>query len=558
MASDDDAPTNLPHQSGALASMAAEHGGEGVSSGKPPLSKRRPVSLESSGYLRDPNAVEHDSHGSRVESTNSRHQLTSEVSAPAANKELGEKEDPLHPTGASGARLDFQSGFDTSTGSRNVSHSSFEHVTSTQRLYPQSRDGDDDAGSVYSYETVTMTTDSAFAWLSDHTDEPPELLDDHPILAFQDVALRVLIRTYQAWRQHGSWQNAPPGSAYRPESSRKRTRTDTGEDRDDEFGEGESSSMGVPGVSSKKRRTKEGALTFACPFFKKDPFSYKSCSKYVLSRIRDVKQHLGRGHQKPMYCPRCGQTFEDEDVRDEHLIAQGCEARPILKPEGITEPQKKQLSKKPPVNQSQEEQWFKIFDILFPGHMPRPESPYIESGMLGNVLSYHEFCTSRGPGIMANILTANNAVTWNLPFNELDVQAFQYRIFEQGFQELFSQWTGSGGLSAPGPDTVNLATRRMGRTAHLATPGPSRSTADFGDEGSEQQSVTTPSYFTTESSSHASSSMSWDGHTDWIAPPMGNVGGNALDPFDPMMTTADNEEIMRICRDMQNQNMRFG
>lgn len=59
--------------------------------------------------------------------------------------------------------------------------------------------------------------------------------------------------------------------------------------------------------------------TFACPYLAYKPATYRSCLRYKLSRIADVKRHLKRCHMHPPYCPRCMETFTNEETRDEHI-----------------------------------------------------------------------------------------------------------------------------------------------------------------------------------------------------------------------------------------------
>lgn len=68
----------------------------------------------------------------------------------------------------------------------------------------------------------------------------------------------------------------------------------------------------------------------------------------------------------PLYCPRCQQVFLVEDNRDEHILHVSC-AEKTGRPDGVTEFQKKQSAKRPPSSQTPAEQWYAVFDVLFPG-----------------------------------------------------------------------------------------------------------------------------------------------------------------------------------------------
>ncbi|KAI1339907.1 hypothetical protein F5Y15DRAFT_58633 [Xylariaceae sp. FL0016] len=66
-------------------------------------------------------------------------------------------------------------------------------------------------------------------------------------------------------------------------------------------------------------------LFLACPFAKKDPVRHRKCYSYTLNRIGDVKQHISRRHRIPLYCPRCMETFDDDDCKDIHIRSMGCQ-----------------------------------------------------------------------------------------------------------------------------------------------------------------------------------------------------------------------------------------
>ncbi|KAK0613636.1 hypothetical protein B0T14DRAFT_282884 [Immersiella caudata] len=240
------------------------------------------------------------------------------------------------------------------------------------------RDDSDDV-SEYSYHSYTESTFSAFEWL--HS-PPTKLRPDHPFNRFREVALQYILGHFQAWTAagNGAGTSGQPTPSNQGEPSRKRGRNGTGkgvsQGYDDEDDNDEEMSQHSPNYSRKKPRGDKESPTFACPFLKKDPIAHQQCCMFVLSRIRDVKQHLRRRHQMPIYCPRCVKIFDNEDDRDEHVVEMNCPRRPG-KPDGITERQKKALSEKAPASQSPETQWFGIFKILFPDHETLPQSPYM-------------------------------------------------------------------------------------------------------------------------------------------------------------------------------------
>ncbi|KAK8102038.1 hypothetical protein PG984_015184 [Apiospora sp. TS-2023a] len=123
--------------------------------------------------------------------------------------------------------------------------------------------------------------------------------------------------------------------------------------------------------STKKAKHSTNDLVFACPFFKRHPNKHRGCSKYLLKRVRDVKQHLNRNHRTPdYYCARCYCKFDSAKERDEHTRAANCEPRENPHFEGMTEEQKEQLALPNGRNKSPVERWLIIWEILFPGVEP--------------------------------------------------------------------------------------------------------------------------------------------------------------------------------------------
>ncbi|KAL1852901.1 hypothetical protein Daus18300_011983 [Diaporthe australafricana] len=129
-------------------------------------------------------------------------------------------------------------------------------------------------------------------------------------------------------------------------------------------------------LKSIRRDDKEEAsnMVFACPFQKFNPHKYHKCLKYTLSRIKDVKQHIYRQHRQPeYYCARCYETFATTENRDDHARGPQCAKREMPHFEGISEEQKRELQKSSSRKQSLREQWFEIWDVVFPG-CPPPRS----------------------------------------------------------------------------------------------------------------------------------------------------------------------------------------
>ncbi|PMD42711.1 hypothetical protein L207DRAFT_457201, partial [Hyaloscypha variabilis F] len=211
--------------------------------------------------------------------------------------------------------------------------------------------------------------------MSDCSESTPKLEIDHPFMLIRSTVVREGLLAFLT-----SQQRRPEGAA----SSVGTTSTSTAASRDSgkkpsrkrirkrrTASEGSKESGEDDGAPEKRRRaskrTTGNQLSFACPFAKKDPLKYRCCYSYTLNRVRDVKQHLSRHHQLPIYCPRCMVIFETEDERDEHQRSIVCSVQDSVRHDGLTRAQKAQLSERVSSTMTVEDQWFAIFDILFPG-----------------------------------------------------------------------------------------------------------------------------------------------------------------------------------------------
>lgn len=315
---------------------------------------------------------------------------------------------------------------------------------------PQSQDYSNDGLS--SYSTDTSTPESGSFWLAEYSeDEDNKLDDDHGLNMFIASVVARVIEAFNAWKQTRADQDIPSDGAGKsntaPNQSQgkgkdsaagKRTWADHTEISKD-IADNSRSSSNQTG-SSKRPQTSAQQLPFACPYTKKDPRSYGTCYKYKLSRIRDVKQHLVRRHRNPLYCPVCMSIFQTEIERDDHVRERSCESRLLVRLDGITESQRLQLAKKSAPHSTEEAQWYAVFDIVFPGHKPRPSSPYVNPELIQDITLFENFLMSDGPRVVSEVFTQHGASTWNLPNEERERAAFLRPVFEQGFSIICEQW----------------------------------------------------------------------------------------------------------------------
>lgn len=147
---------------------------------------------------------------------------------------------------------------------------------------------------------------------------------------------------------------------------------------------------------SKSRVDEPGRL--ACPFYKHDPSRYRRCHSLVLKRNSIVKQHLFRAHRRPSFCHICMTVIHDELALREHTRAQQCQKRDYVPPDGITPEQERKLRSRGVQTQTEEEQWFEMFSILFPDTR-KPSSAYLSDDLSEDVESLNEFMRRQGADI---------------------------------------------------------------------------------------------------------------------------------------------------------------
>jgi hypothetical protein len=177
--------------------------------------------------------------------------------------------------------------------------------------------------------------------------------------------------------------------------------------------------------------------SLACPYWKKDMSKHSNCCKFQLSRVRDVKLHLQRKHTPKEYCQRCQKTFADDHSLQAHITIGKCSRRDPTELNGISHGQSFQLRKKSQKNASAEEQWFAIWDILFPGHQ-KPSTVYVDTDLGEIMRQFREHCEIQGPTMIAELVESDPE--W-LGFNTIEEQRrILRRSIAQGIANLFDDW----------------------------------------------------------------------------------------------------------------------
>jgi hypothetical protein len=113
-----------------------------------------------------------------------------------------------------------------------------------------------------------------------------------------------------------------------------------------------------------------------------DPIRHMPCVKLALTRIKDVKQHLNRVHDR-LPCPDCvnasaATTTEEEGANCPGGACQEQRNNVIAALDRISQTQREQLSRRLNPKLSFEKQWFQLWEILFPEAKP-PATPYLSA-----------------------------------------------------------------------------------------------------------------------------------------------------------------------------------
>ncbi|KAI0382417.1 hypothetical protein F5Y04DRAFT_252628 [Hypomontagnella monticulosa] len=210
------------------------------------------------------------------------------------------------------------------------------------------------------------------------------------------------------------------------------------QEKDRRYGEDEGDGDKSPSSRSSIRpSTETEPLFWACPFSKWKPLAYRKCYQYILKDISRVKQHLRRHHERPPYCPVCWEIFREGRAFEYHIQCRECSPRPKVDIEGVNTDQQKQLEARPSRQLSKPEQWYAIYETLFPGQ-PHPSTPYIESDISAELLSFEKFMATEGLEIVKQ--KTREHIPPNLIPLEDEVSAFSEFLFQQAIPEILRRY----------------------------------------------------------------------------------------------------------------------
>lgn len=325
------------------------------------------------------------------------------------------------------------------------------------------------------------STDSESAWVSDYSGIVPFLDRDHPFMSIKSTVVQHGLLAYQnsqnqlhAGSQDTDVQGTPSvnqddkvENTQGKRANGKSRKRDISEEKQDSGDDGS-----PPAKRPRASKRSPGAHNlFACPFVKKDPLKYRNCYSYVLKRIRDVKQHLSRFHQLPMYCPRCMTIFETEETRDGHIRVSSCVVQDTIIYEGVTRAQKTLLGQRASSKATPSDQWFAIFDILFPDLSPRPKSAYMNKELTAELEGFQDLMYAEGPRIIASAIRSSRIQTSTLEDAKGDELALLELAIQDGLQQIAQRWS----------TNISNALSYSGSSEATAAEGPSHPGLNYDD-----------------------------------------------------------------------------
>ncbi|KAI3554014.1 hypothetical protein CABS02_05733 [Colletotrichum abscissum] len=106
--------------------------------------------------------------------------------------------------------------------------------------------------------------------------------------------------------------------------------------------------------------------------------------------------------------------------------------------EGISEDQSRQLTRKVDRRLSEEQQWFSVWDIVFPD-VPRPESAYLGNQIEESMVMIHDFWDANGKALVSDALWERGLIPEpNVSDDEGELESFLAETLESVVEELLA------------------------------------------------------------------------------------------------------------------------
>lgn len=342
---------------------------------------------------------------------------------------------------------------------------------------------------------------------SGNSDCAPSLDPEDPLALIVDVISRRLFNEYKgsgrfiSKPQSGHKRNGTPAgdsgnSSVSCATSKSQVRGTSKRGRPDgEYEDWDDGGFRKPPPPTKRRTlspSRPRRRTLACPFWKLDSQAHRPCFNRKFSRISDVKLHLYRKHKQPAsdYCQRCWTAYESRAHKEEHLrdpLGQACQYNPSARPVGIDNNMAAALHKKSNPSLSTEDQWFAVWDIVFPDE-PRPSSPYINDNLSEDATQLQEIIINQWPSILASIAEeagrSNTSVDTDRLEHEHLIRATLNRLLDafSAEQETMRTAESASNYQSPGGRTASSSNRADSAIELESYQMGSHSSSNSGDE----------------------------------------------------------------------------
>ncbi|KAK3374548.1 hypothetical protein B0H63DRAFT_480466 [Podospora didyma] len=296
--------------------------------------------------------------------------------------------------------------------------------------------------------------DSDLLTISDDTESLASLVTEDSLLTTLTPIVDRLVEVFYSWNSQSNvvqdGAEAVVSSSISPTVNRSshrglgkrkiaplRRQDSNGDKSDNEDDESRRNSEKKPRVSGPDT---SWSLPLACPFWKHNNVQHRKCHKLTLTRIRDVKQHLQRRHTPEFYCQRCYLIFDTEELQQTHILGV-CERSTSAHLDGISSTADRALRKKSKPNLSTEDQWFAIWDIIFPNQR-RPRSPYIDPHLSEDINLFREFWQNSDnvDDALANVLHEMRGEHTQSQISDEELQLLGQRIFVMGMDRVYDAW----------------------------------------------------------------------------------------------------------------------
>lgn len=279
----------------------------------------------------------------------------------------------------------------------------------------------------------------------------------HPSYPFLSLELQAVNKLVQLYQEHSNNTNKPgdtPGTAQAgnmaTETSSKRSfQSRTNMKRSLSNAQLQSETGDSRPITKKgRKRIDDGQPRLACPFQKRDPEKYvPACGwrERGFLTISHVKQHLKRNHRRnPNYCPRCMHIFATEGLKNEHimqLIENPCPKSNAALPAGIDPETLKALTTRAENGSDIREQWFSLWEMIFP-NIPRPATHTydLSEGLNSQVRELAAYYETEGPRIALSVLTENGISVSPPESAQHEIELYIRRSISQAFQQIYQSW----------------------------------------------------------------------------------------------------------------------